>query len=107
MVVVQDKAYRRRSDGDKEVSGKMAAVEARVGAIHLGWDVLTAAAAVGARPPRRLAQLGDDVLRRVQIRIAHAEVDDVGALRSGGGLDPVDLLEDVRREALDLSLIHI
>ena len=39
-------------------------------------------------------------LGAAQVRIAHAEVDDVGAAGARGGLQPVDLLEDVRRQAL-------
>ena len=38
-------------------------------------------------------------LRRGQIGIAHAEIDDVGAGGAGLGLELVDLLEDVRRQA--------
>jgi hypothetical protein len=40
-----------------------------------------------------LDQLVDDVLGRRHVGIAHAEVDDVGALCSKAGLDAVDLLE--------------
>ena len=50
---------------------------------------------------RRLAQLLDDVLRRRQVGIAHAEIDDVVAARAGLRLQLVDLLEDVRRQPLD------
>ena len=57
--------------------------------------------AVGARLAGRLDQLLDDVLGRRQVGIAHAEIDDVGAAGAGRGLDPVDLLEDVGRQALD------
>src|SRR3954471_8291453 len=49
-----------------------------------------------------LAQFVDDGLGRRQVRIAHAEVDDVGAPRTGARLEPVDLLEHVRRKPADL-----
>ena len=55
-----------------------------------------------ARIAHHLAQLVDDGLRRRQVGIAHAEVDDVGAARAGAGLQPVDLLEHVRRQPADL-----
>ena len=46
-------------------------------------------------------------LRRRQVGIAHAEIDDVGAARAGAGLQPVHLLEDVGREPADLvKLFH-
>ena len=56
---------------------------------------------MGARLADRLHQLVDDVLRRRHVGIAHAEIDDVGAPRPRGGLQPVDLGEHVRRQALD------
>jgi hypothetical protein len=36
-----------------------------------------------------------------QIRITHAEVDDIGASVSRGGLGPVDLLEHIGRQSAD------
>ena len=39
------------------------------------------------------------MLGRGQVRIAHAEIDDVGAAGAGLGLELVDLLEDIRRQA--------
>ena len=64
--------------------------------------------AVGARIAHDLAQLVDDRLRRRQVGIAHAEIDDVGAARAGAGLQPVDLLEDVRRQPADLvKFFHV
>jgi hypothetical protein len=54
-----------------------------------------------------LDQLGHDVLRRAQIRIAHAEVDDVLTPRAGLGLEIVDDRKDVGGQALDsIELIH-
>ena len=57
--------------------------------------------AVGARLAERLLQLLDDVGRRRQVRIAHAEIDDVGAGVASGRLGAVDLLEHVGRQAPD------
>ena len=57
--------------------------------------------AMRARLGDRLDQLVDDVLRRRQVGIAHAEIDDVGAARAGRRLQPVDLGEDVGRQTLD------
>ena len=62
-------------------------------------DALRGGIAVGARLADRLDQLVEHVLGRRQIRIAHAEIDDVGAGGAGLGLELVDLLEDVRRQA--------
>src|SRR5213078_4901593 len=64
-------------------------------------DSLGGGVAVGARLAGGLDQLLDDVARGRQVGIAHAEVDDVGAGIAGGGLDAVDLLEHVGRQALD------
>ena len=74
-----------------------------VGGLRLAQagDALGGRIAVGARLGDRLDQLVDDVLRRRHVRIAHAEVDDVGAPRAGGGLEAVDLREDIGRQALD------
>ncbi len=63
--------------------------------------------AVGARLADGLLQLVDDVLRRRQVRIAHAEIDDVGALVARAGLRLVDDLENIGRQALDaMELVH-
>ena len=64
--------------------------------------------AVGARILHRLGQLVDDVRRRREVRVAHAEVDDVLADGAGAGLHGVDLGEDVRRQPPDLEefLVH-
>ncbi len=64
-------------------------------------DALGGRIAVGARLASGLDQLLDDMLGRRQVRIAHAEIDDVDALGALGGLDLVDLFEDVGRQALD------
>ena len=53
---------------------------------------------MGVVAPRGLGQLLDDMRRRRQVGIAHAEVDDVGAAGPGARLQPVDLLEDIRRQ---------
>ena len=57
--------------------------------------------AMRARLGDRLDQLVDDVLRRRQVRIAHAQVDDVGAACARRRLQPVDLGENVGRQTLD------
>ncbi|MHC2693548.1 hypothetical protein ACVME9_006039 [Bradyrhizobium liaoningense] len=63
--------------------------------------------AVGARLAQRLLQLLQHMRRRRQIRIAHAEVNDVGAGIPRGCLGPVDLFEHVRRQAADaVKLFH-
>ena len=63
--------------------------------------------AVGPRLAQRLLQLLQHMRRRRQVRIAHAEVDDVGAGVPRGRLGPVDLLEDVRRQAADaVKIFH-
>ena len=46
----------------------------------------------------RLGELLDDVRRRRQVGIAHAEIDDVGAGGARARLQAIDLLEDIRRQ---------
>src|SRR5690606_13020665 len=54
-----------------------------------------------------LAQLVDDVLWRREVRVSHAEIDDIGARRSRAGLQTVDLFEDVRWQTADfVKLFH-
>ena len=50
---------------------------------------------------RHFGKLGDDMLRRGAIGIAHAEIDDVFSARSSRGLHRIHLREDVGRQALD------
>ena len=57
--------------------------------------------AVRARLIDGLDQLVDDVLRRWHVRVAHAEVDDVGTAGARRRLQTVDFREDVWRQALD------
>ena len=57
--------------------------------------------AVGARFADRILDLFDHVRGRRQIRIAHAQIDDIGATVARGRLGAIDLLEHVRREAAD------
>ncbi len=83
-----------------ELHAEAALVIAGLGAAQAG-DALGGRIAVGARLAHGLDELVDDVLGRLEVRIAHAEIDDVGAVGPGGGLDAVDLLEDVGRQALD------
>ncbi len=56
---------------------------------------------MGVLAPSRLDQLFDDVLRRRLIGVAHAEVDDVLAPSAGLGLQVIDDVEDVGRQAFD------
>jgi hypothetical protein len=63
--------------------------------------------AVGARLADRFLELVDDVLGRRQVRVAHAEIDDVGALDARAGLRPIDDFENIGRQALDaMELVH-
>src|SRR5688500_152637 len=56
---------------------------------------------------RGLHELGDDVLRRGHVGIAHAEIDDVLAARARFGLEVVDDGEHVGRQTLDpIELVH-
>ena len=83
-----------------ELHAEAAAVIGGLGAAQ-ARNALGGGIAVGARLAGGLDQLVDDVLRRGQIRIAHTEIDDVGPAVASLRLEPVDLLEDVRRQALD------
>ena len=65
-------------------------------------DALGGGITVGARVADDLAEFVDDELRRRQIGIAHAEVDDVGAAGARCSLEAVDLLEDVGRQPANL-----
>ena len=56
---------------------------------------------VGAGLADGLLQLFDDMVGRRQIRVAHAEIDDVGSAIAGSRLGAIDLLEDVRRQTTD------
>ena len=64
-------------------------------------DALRGRIAVGAGLAGRFDQLVDDVLGGRQVGVAHAEIDDVRAGCPGRRLEPVDLLEDVGRQAFD------
>ncbi len=55
--------------------------------------------AIGAWLAKRLLELLDHMLGRRQVRIAHAEVDDIGSRIARGRLGPVDLFEHVRRQS--------
>ena len=55
---------------------------------------------MGARIGDRFDQLVDDMLGRRLVRIAHAEIDDILAGGPGARLHCVDLVENVRRQAL-------
>ena len=51
---------------------------------------------------RRLHELVDDEFGGRQVRISHAEINNVLALTPRCRLDPVDFFEDIRRKAFDL-----
>ena len=89
-----------------ELHAEAAVVIGGLGAAQPG-DAARGGIAVGARPADRLLQLLDDVRRRRQVGIAHAEVDDVGAGVRARRLGAVDLLEHVGRQAADaVELFH-
>ena len=83
-----------------ELHPEAAGVVAGLGAAQAG-DALGRRIAVGARAAHGLDELLDDMRGRVHVGVAHAEVDDVHALGAVAGLQPVDLGEDVRGQALD------
>ena len=63
--------------------------------------------AVGARAADGVLELLDDVGRRRQVGIAHAEVDDVGTRVARRRLGAVDLLEHIGRQAADaMKVFH-
>ena len=64
-------------------------------------DALGSRIAVGPCLADGLLELLDHVRGRRQVRIAHAEIDDVGAAIAGHRLGAVDLLEHVRRQPPD------
>ena len=80
-----------------ELHAETARVIAGLGAAQPG-NALGGRIAVGARLAERLLQLLDDMRRRRQVRIAHAEIDDIGAAVAGGRLGAVDLLEHIGRQ---------
>ena len=81
-----------------ELHAEAAAVIGGLGAPQPG-DAARGGIAVGARPADRLDQLVEDMLRRRQVGIAHAEIDDVGAAGARRRLQAVHLLEHVGRQA--------
>jgi hypothetical protein len=56
--------------------------------------------AIHPRLGHGLDQLGFDVSGRIKVGIAHAKIDNIGTGVTGLGLQTVDLLENVRRQAL-------
>src|SRR5690606_27049498 len=83
-----------------------AGIIVRLGAAQAG-NAARGGIAVGARIAHHVDQLVDNRLRGRQVRIAHAEIDDVGAAGAGGRLEAVDLLENVGRKAANLvKLFH-
>jgi hypothetical protein len=61
---------------------------------------------VVCRPGRRLAQLRDGDVRRRDVGVAEAEVDDVAAFAAQFPLQVVDGCEDVRRQIVDAPKLH-
>jgi hypothetical protein len=71
------------------------------------WNPARGRIAVGARLADDLFQLVEHMLRRGKVRIAHAEVDDVGARIARRRLRAVDLLEHIGRQAANaVKLFH-
>ena len=96
-------AFLRAERGDDlglgiELHAEPARVIAGLGAAQAG-DAFRGGVPVGARLADRFNELVEHVLGRGQIGVAHAEIDNVGAGGAGLGLQHVDLLEDVRRQA--------
>ncbi len=81
-----------------ELHAEAARVIGRLRAAQSG-HALRGGIAVGARLAERLFQLVDDMLRRGQIGIAHAEIDDIGACVACRCLGAIDLLEHIGRQA--------
>ena len=63
--------------------------------------------AIYVRTARCLAQFVDDMLRRRHVWIAHAEINDIRALRAKRRLGAVYLFKDVRRKSADLVEVCI
>jgi len=62
---------------------------------------------MGSRFADRFAQFVDDEIRRRQIRVAHPEVDDVGAVGPRRSFQAIDLFKHVWRQASYLvEFIH-
>ena len=101
------RAERRHDLGVRiELHAEAARVIGRLRLAQAG-DAARGRIAVGPRLAQRFLELFDHMGRRRQIRIAHAEVDDVGAGIPRGRLGPVDLLEHVRRQTADaVKIFH-
>ena len=69
-------------------------------------DAARGAVAMVARIVRRLRELRDGHVGAREIRITEAEIDDVATRGARLGLQPVDLGEDVRRQAVDATEFH-
>ena len=82
-----------------------ALVIARLGLAQSG-NAARGGIAVGAWIFGRLAQFCEDVRRCRQVRIAHAEIDDVRAICPQFGLQAIDFFENIRRQALGAVKFH-
>ncbi len=105
------KALLRAQRGDDlglriEFHAETPAVIGRLGLAQAG-NSARCRVAVGPRLAQRFLQFFDDMGRRRQIRIAHAEIDDIGAGIACSRLGPVDLFEHVRRQTADaVKIFH-
>jgi len=84
-----------------ELDVEAAGIIGRLGPTQAG-NALGRGIAMGARVLDHFAELVDDRLRRRQIGISHAEVDDVRASGSRARLQTIDLFENVWRQTPDL-----
>src|SRR5581483_8085269 len=90
-----------------ELHAEAAPVIGRLGAAQAG-NALRLRIAVGARLADGVLELLNDMRRCRQVGIAHAEVDDIGAVIARRGLGAIDHLEDVGRQAADaMKLFHV
>ncbi len=83
-----------------ELHAEAAGVVAGLSAAEAGYS-LGGGVPVGPGAPDGFHKLFNDMAGCIHVRITHAEVDDVHALGAVAGLEPVDLGEDVRGQALD------
>ena len=88
-----------------ELDAEAAQIQRGDGLAHLR-NAARERVAVVARQPRRLGQLLDRDLRRGDVGVAEAEVDDVDAPAPRVDLELVDQLEDVGREVRDAAELH-
>src|SRR4029077_5771546 len=89
-----------------ELHPEAAAVIARL-RLAQARDAARGGIAVGARLAGDLLELLQHMSRRREVRVSHAQIDDVRPGIARRGLGAVDLLEDVRRQAANaVELFH-